>query len=385
MKYNFDQIIDRSNTHAIKWMTKENELPMWIADMDFETAPAVKEAIINRASHGVYGYSDWPDEWADAYANWWKTRHHWDVDPATLVYVSGVIPAISTMVRRLSAPNENVVVQTPVYNMFFNCIRNNGRVILENPLKEYPDGHFEMDLEDLEKKLSDPQTSLMILCNPQNPIGIVWDRETLDAVGQLAAKYGVTVISDEIHCDLTRPGVDYIPFASVSETNARISAVCIAPSKTFNLAGLQSAAVSIADPVLRHRVWRALNTDEVAEPNAFEIDAVLAAYQKGADWVNALRTYVFANRDYVETFLAEKLPQVKLVPGDATYLLWLDIRGMDGLNADAIREKSGLWLSDGAAYRAPGFLRMNIACPRSMVEEGMRRLLAAVSDFENTK
>ncbi len=379
MDYGFDRPVDRTGTHAIKWTGKEDELPMWIADMDFETAPAVKEALIRRASHGIYGYSDWPGAWADAYADWWKTRHSWAMDREALVYVSGVIPAISTMVRRLSVPAENVVVQTPVYNMFFNCIRNNGRNILENPLKECEDGHFEMDLEDLEKKLADPQTSLMILCNPQNPIGIVWDRDTLDTVGRLAEKYGVTVISDEIHCDLTRPGIDYIPFASVSERNARISATCIAPSKTFNIAGLQSAAVFIADPVLRHRVWRALNTDEAAEPNAFEIDAVLAAYQQGADWVDALRTYVFANRDYVETYLAEHLPQVKLVPGDATYLLWLDVRACGGLDADAVRARSGLWLSDGSAYHAPGFLRMNVACPRSMVEDGMERLSAAVS------
>ena len=278
--YHFDEIIDRRNTNSLKWDVEEKELPMWVADMDFQTAPEIREAIEKRAAHGVFGYSIIPEEWQQAYVDWWKLRHHFTMEKDWLIFCTGVIPAISSTVRKLTTPAEKVVVMTPVYNIFFNSIYNNGRNVLENKLIYEEDG-YHIDFEDLEEKLSDPQTSLLIFCNPQNPGGKIWDRETIARVGELCDKYHVLVISDEIHCDLTDPGKEYVPYASVSEICRNQCIMCIAPTKTFNIAGMQTAAVAVPNPVIRHKVWRALNTDEVAEPNAFAVDVAVAAFTKG--------------------------------------------------------------------------------------------------------
>lgn len=381
MIYDFDTPVDRTGTYSLKWDVKAGELPMWVADMDFQTAPEIREAIKQRAEHGVFGYSIIPDEWSQAYVNWWKTRHGFEVDEDWLIFCTGAIPAISTAVRKLTAPAENVVVITPVYNIFFNSIYNNGRNILECPLA-YQDGAYSIDFEDLERKLSDPQSSLLLFCNPQNPGGIIWNRDSIARVGELCKKYHVTVISDELHCDLTAPGKEYIPFASVSETCREISVTCWAPSKTFNMAGIQSAAVMIPNANLRHKMWRALNTDEVAEPNAFAMIATIAAFCEGAAWLDALREYIEMNRKYVAEYIANEIPQIRLMNSEATYLLWLDCQKLLGDNQDSewlaqdIREKTGLYLSDGKEYRGNGtsFLRMNIACPQSIVKEGLERL-----------
>ena len=298
MKYNFDKQVNRRNTGSLKWDVPENELPMWVADMDFETVPEVKDALAKRVEHGVFGYSILPNEWSASYVKWWKRRHGLELDPDKLIFVTGIVPAISSAVRKLTTPAENVLVQTPTYNIFFNSIVNNGRNVVECPLA-YDGEKYEMDFEALEEKLSDPQTSLMILCNPHNPVGRIWERETLARVGELCEKYHVTVLSDEIHCDITRPGTGYLPFASVSETCKNISVTCIAPTKAFNIAGIQTAAVMIPIEALHHIVWRALNTDEVAEPNVFAIGAAIAAYTKGEDWLEELRAYLFENRAYM--------------------------------------------------------------------------------------
>ena len=375
--FDFDKETDRRNTGSLKWDVKENELPMWVADMDFETAPAVINAIKARAEHGIFGYSVLPDKWYDAYIGWWKTRHGFSIDKDWLIFCTGVIPAISSIVRKLTTPAEKVVLMTPVYNIFFNSVLNNGRVVLECPL-DYSDGSYSIDFKALEKCLSDPQTSLMILCNPHNPIGKIWDAETLRRVADMCKKYSVTVISDEIHCDLTDPGCEYIPFASVSDTARLNSITCAAPTKSFNIAGLQTAAVIVPDPVLRHKVWRSLNTDEVAEPNVFAVDAVVAAYDEGAEWFDALRGYIYDNKKYAEEIL-DSFKNIRLVKSQATYLLWLDCTAMplkgDGL-AEDLRNKTGLYLSSGSAYKGngDGFLRMNIACPRSRLIDGLERL-----------
>lgn len=375
--FDFDKETDRRNTGSLKWDVKENELPMWVADMDFETAPAVINAIKARAEHGIFGYSVLPDKWYDAYIGWWKTRHGFSIDKDWLIFCTGVIPAISSIVRKLTTPAEKVVLMTPVYNIFFNSVLNNGRVVLECPL-DYSDGSYSIDYKALEKCLSDPQTSLMILCNPHNPIGKIWDAETLRRVADMCKKYSVTVISDEIHCDLTDPGCEYIPFASVSDTARLNSITCAAPTKSFNIAGLQTAAVIVPDPVLRHKVWRSLNTDEVAEPNVFAVDAVVAAYDEGAEWFDALRGYIYDNKKYAEEIL-DSFQKIRLVKSQATYLLWLDCTAMplkgDAL-AEDLRNKTGLYLSSGSAYKGngAGFLRMNIACPRSRLIDGLERL-----------
>lgn len=376
--YNFDTVTERRGTNSLKWDVREGELPMWVADMDFPAAPEILAAIKKRAEHGVFGYTVLPDEWYAAYIGWWKERHGFEMKKSWLMFCTGVVPAISSAVRKLTTPNENVLVQTPVYNIFFNSIENNGRRVLEAPLK-YDGENYSVDFAELEKKLADPQTTLMILCNPQNPSGKVWDAAALAKIGELAYDNHVTVIADEIHCDLTDPDCAYVPFASVSEKCRMNSVTCIAPTKAFNIAGLQTAAISVPNANLRHKIWRAINTDEVAEPNAFAADAAIAAFTMGGGWLDALRQYIFENKTLVSEFIAREIPQLRLVPSQATYLLWLDcsrIKAGSREVAKLIRRETGLYLSNGEAYRGDGanFLRMNIACPRAVLQDGLARL-----------
>ena len=387
--YDFDKVIDRSGTDAAKWDVAPGELPMWVADMDFATAPEILEALSERLDNGIFGYTDVSDRWRSAYADWWSNRHGLSMEKDALLFVTGVIPAISSIVRKLTTPNENVIIQTPVYNIFFNSIKNNGCRVQESPLV-YENGVYSMNLVDLEAKMADPQTNLMILCNPHNPVGKIWDRATLAKIGDLAKENHVTVISDEIHCDITAPGKEYVPFASVSATCKAVSITCIAPTKAFNIAGLQTAAIYVPDPVLRHKVWRAINTDEVAEPNAFATVAAVAAFEKGGAWLDAMRKYVFDNRAYVTEALAKALPEVYVVPGEATYLLWIDVSAYPGDSreiANYLRKTTGLFVSNGLQYGAAGahHLRVNVACPRVLCEDGVKRLIAGLTAYRNEK
>ena len=388
MKYDFNTPINRRNTNSLKWDIAENELPMWVADMDFPTAPEIQMAIQNRAMHGIFGYSVIPDEWYQAYIGWWQRRHEFTIQKDWLIFSTGVIPAISSTVRKLTTPAEKVLIQTPVYNIFFNSILNNGRQVLENNLKS-SSGQYNIDFEDLEQKLSDPQTSLMILCNPHNPVGKIWDKNVLEQIGELCWKHHVVVLSDEIHCDLISPGMEYIPFASVSEKCRENSITCMAPTKAFNLAGLQTAAVMIPNASLRHKVWRALNTDEVAEPNAFAIDATIAAFEKGEAWLDELREYIFENKKWTVEFVEERIPQIRVVPSDATYLLWLDCSSLTGSAIEVaryIRENTGLYISEGSQFGSCGekFLRINVACPHSILEDGLKRLQKGIESYEKS-
>lgn len=385
MNYNFDEIVDRHGTRCLKWDLFDSKLPMWIADMDFKTAPAVVEALEKRAAHGVFGYTFIDDEWYDAIINWWKTRHHFEIQKDWLIFCTGVVPAISSIVRKLTTPAENVLVQTPVYNMFFNSIVNNGRNVIESPLV-YEDGVYHIDFENLEKQLANPQTSLMILCNPHNPVGKIWDKETLAKIGHLCAKHHVIVVSDEIHCDIVKPGCEYVPFALVSEECRENSVTCIAPTKAFNIAGLQTAAVYASNEAIRHKVWRGLNTDEVAEPNAFAIDAAVAAFNQGGPWLDELCAYLWENRKAAVAFIEKELPMLHPVDANATYLMWLDctsITTKPGVLAKWIRETTGLFVSAGDDYRqANGFLRINLACPKAQVMEGMQLLKEAITKIQ---
>ncbi|MEE1304880.1 MAG: MalY/PatB family protein [Agathobacter sp.] len=376
--YNFDEMVDRRGSYSYKWDVADNELPMWVADMDFRVAPEIREAIEERVKQDVFGYGMIPDSWQEAYASWWRRRHGYEMDKEALIFTTGVVPAISTTVRKITEPAEKVLIQTPVYNIFFNSIFNNGRYILESPLV-YKEGQYSIDWEDLEAKLSDPQTTLMILCNPHNPVGKIWDRDTLERIGQLCYKHGVVVLSDEIHCDITDPGREYIPFASVSDHCRDNSITCIAPTKAFNLAGFQTAAVYVPNPKLRHKVWRALNTDEVAEPNAFAIQVAEAAFNKGQAWLDELRQYLFENKKTVEKFIRDNNLRLWLVQSEATYLLWIDCSQYDKDSerlASFIRKETGLYLSEGSQYGESGrsFLRLNIACPRERLMDGLNRL-----------
>ncbi|MDC7288616.1 pyridoxal phosphate-dependent aminotransferase [Blautia schinkii] len=381
MKFDFNTMVDRRNTGSMKWDVAEHELPMWVADMDFRTAPGITESIMERAEQGVFGYTVLTDEWYQAYQSWWKERHHFAIERDWLIFCTGVVPAISSIVRKMTTVGENVVAMTPVYNIFFNSILNNGRNVLENRLI-YDGSEYQIDFNDLEEKLADPQTTLLILCNPHNPVGKIWDRETLSRIGDLCSAYHVLVLSDEIHCDITEPGWEYTPFASVSENCRRNSITCVAPTKAFNLAGIQTAAVIVPDDHLKYKVNRGLNTDEVAEPNVFAAIAPIAAFNNGGEWLDALREYLWENRRFAEKYIKNEIKGITPVSAKATYLLWLDCRALAGNSAELcsfIRSRSGLYLCDGNEYRnGEGFLRMNLACPRRLLEDGLVRLKNAV-------
>lgn len=383
MDFQFDESVDRRNTGSMKWDVAKGELPMWVADMDFRTAPGIIEKITERATQGVFGYTVVTDEWYQAYQTWWKKRHDFEIRKEWLVFCTGVVPAISSIVRKVTTVGENVVVLTPVYNIFFNSILNNGRNVLESRLK-YDGSRYRIDPDDLEEKLSDPQTTLFILCNPHNPVGKIWERETLERIGDLCSKHHVLVLSDEIHCDITEPGWEYTPFASVSENCRTNSITCVAPTKAFNLAGLQTAAVIVPDDHLRHKVSRGLNTDEVAEPNVFAAIAPIAAFACG-EWLDSLRNYLWENRAFAEEYIKKEIKGISPVSARATYLLWLDCRNMTESSTKFchfIRSHSGLYLSDGNEYRnGEGFLRMNLACPRQQVEDGLKRLKESVAAY----
>ena len=381
----FDEIVDRSNTGSLKWDVNKGELPMWVADMDFRTAPCITEAFVKRAEHGIYGYTLITDEWYEAYMSWWKNRHGFAIERDWLVFCTGVVPSISSIVRKLTTVGENVVVMTPVYNIFFNSIINNGRKVLESKLI-YKDGEYSIDYDDLSSKLADSQTTMLLLCNPHNPIGKIWDRDTLQRIGQMCADNNVLVVSDEIHCDIVKPGLGYIPFASVSDVCRDNSITCVSPTKAFNIAGIQTAAVIVPNRNIRAKVDRGLNTDEVAEPNVFAQIAPIAAFGKGGSWLDDLNAYLWGNRVYAEEFISREIPSLFTVKGEATYLLWIDCTQMSGLPQRLgryVRETSGLYLSDGRAYRnGEGFLRMNLACPRALLEDGLKRLKKSMTGKE---
>ena len=383
--FDFDRLTDRRGTLCYKWDVGENELPMWIADMDFEVAPPIKLAVESVASHGIYGYSTTPDEFFVAVSDYWARRHGFRFPTEWMVYSNGVVAAISSMVRKLTTPGEKVLIQAPVYNIFYNSILNNGRLVLSSDLVYDREQGYSIDFADLEAKLADPQTSLMILCNPPNPVGRIWTAEELGRIGELCKKYGVTVISDEIHCDMTQ-GRDYIPFASVSDTCADICVTAMAGSKTFNIAGLQSAVLAIKDPVLRHRVWRGVNTDEVGEPNCFAMRANIAAFTRCDGWVDEVCDYIAENKRYAREYINGRISGLYVPPTEATYLLWIDISGVCDDSVEfcrLIRERTGLFLNDGEEYGPSGrsFVRMNLATQRCRVEDGLERLRRGVEEL----
>lgn len=376
-EFDFDKVPSRKNTFSLKWDVQDGELPMWVADMDFETAPCVKSALIHRAEHGVFGYSIIPDAFFHSIQKWWKRRHHVQFKKEWMIYSSGVVAAISSMVRRLTMTGDSVLIQSPVYNIFYNSILNNGCHVLSSDLI-YANGEYHIDFDDLERKLSLERTTLMILCNPHNPVGKIWSKEELTKIVLLCKKYHVTIISDEIHCDICDPGKEYHPLLSIKESK-EISITCIAASKAFNLAGLQSACVIVPNQELRRKVNRGLNADEVAEPNAFSMIGNIAAFEEGEPWLNALNQYLYENKKWVSAYIKENLPHLYLVPSEATYLLWVDISYYSHHSkdfAESLRKATGLFVSEGEEYGESGkdFIRINIATTLENVKEGMRRL-----------
>ena len=389
MKYDFDKLTDRFNQNSLKWDVQKNELPMWVADMDFEVAPEIVNALQERLDKKVFGYNIIPNEWNKAYVNHWKNKHGYEMKEDELLFSTGVVPTISSLVRKLTTPGENVLIQTPVYNIFFNSIVNNGRNVLESPLI-YKDGKYEINYTDLEEKLSLGQTTMMILCNPHNPIGKIWSKDELAKIGNLCHKYNVIVLSDEIHCDITDPDKNYIPFQSVNEKCMDISIMAMAPTKCFNIAGLQTSAICVPNKFLRHKVWRAINTDEIAEPNTFAIQAAIAAFNNGEEWLSEMRQYVYENKQIVSKYLKDNIKEVYLVPSEATYLLWIDCSKITENTLDLcdfIRKETGLYVSDGVQYGKTGanFIRLNIACPKEHLLDGLNRFKIGIEKYIELK
>ncbi|WP_107994719.1 MalY/PatB family protein [Trichococcus paludicola] len=386
MPFDFDQVIDRRNTNSYKWEVKAGELPMWVADMDFGTAPAVVDAIEKRLKQGAFGYNTVPDSFRESIIRWWQRRHQFTMEKEWILYCTGVVPAISSLVRKMTEIGDDIVVLSPVYNIFYNSILNNGRKVLASEL-HYGDGSYAIDFADLEEKLSRSTTALFIFCNPHNPIGKVWDRPTLERIAELCIKHDVLVVSDEIHCDLTHIDHAYIPFASVSEEIADRTITCVAPTKAFNLAGLQTAAIVIPNPEIRKLVDRGINTDEVAEPNTFAIQAAEAAFDEGEEWLEELQDYLEENRIFLISSLKQLVPEVYVVEAEATYLAWIDCATIteDTKKLCAfIREKTGLYLSEGDIFGGNGsrFVRWNYACPKALLEDGIQRFVEGVELYK---
>ncbi|MCH5156238.1 MAG: pyridoxal phosphate-dependent aminotransferase [Clostridiales bacterium] len=389
MPYDFDKMPDRRQSHSLKWDVQKNELPMWVADMDFAAAPQITDALLRRVNHGVFGYSIVPDEWYDAIISWWKRRHGFTIDKEWLQFCTGVVPAISCLVQRLTNIGDNVAVMTPVFDIFFHSIENFGRHVAECPLA-YSDGIYSIDFDRLEKVLSNPLTTLLILCNPHNPTGNVWTAEQLKKIGTLCKKHGVVVLSDEIHCDITLPDVDYTPFASVSKECAENSITCISASKAFNIAGMQSAAVFVPNKSLREATVRGLNSMEVAEPNCFAVESTVAAFNHGEEWLNELRGYLAENRRAAAEFIKENIPTAHLIDAKATYLLWIDCSAFTNDSSELcafIKASNGLILSHGEQYRGNGktFVRMNTACSRARLTDGLNRLADGIKAYTASK
>lgn len=380
MKYDFDKTIDRRATNSYKWdSAPDGVLPMWVADMDFRTAPAIIDALQKRVAHGIFGYTRVPDAYYDAVTSWFSRRHGWDIDREWIIYTSGVVPAVSAVIKALTVPGDKVIVQTPVYNCFFSSIRNNGCEIVSNPLRRTADT-YEMDFDALERCAADPRAKVMLLCNPHNPAGRVWTPDELTRLGNICLRNGVTVVADEIHCELVYQGFKYTPFASLSDAFLHRSVTCVSPSKAFNIAGLQIANIVAFDNDLRSRIDKAININEVCDVNPFGVAATIAAYNEGEEWLNQLVDYLHDNYEAMAEFCRRELPEYPITRLESTYLVWMDCSSL-GMPSDALEhallDDARLWLNAGTMYGAEGegYMRWNIACPRSVMLDGLNRFL----------
>lgn len=379
----FDRIIPRRGSGCSKWDSDQDEamLPMWVADMDFATAPAIVEALQRRVSHGIFGYAKIPPGYYRAVVDWFARRHRVELQPDWILPATGVVPAISAVIRALTTAGDGVLVLSPVYNCFHSSIRNMQCRLIESELV-LEGGRYAIDFDDLEARLVDPSCKLLLLCNPHNPVGRAWSRDELKRIGALCLAHEVTVVSDEIHCDLVMPGFRHVPYASLGPEYALRSVSFVSPSKAFNLAGLQVANILAADPRIRERVDRALNIHEVGEIGPLAVEAQIAAYTQGGPWLDALLPYLHTNYLYLRDFLGRHAPRLEISPLEATYLVWIDCRklGMSSARIAELALGAHLRINPGTLYgrAGEGFIRINIACPRAQLEEGLRRLVQAL-------
>jgi cystathionine beta-lyase len=385
--FNFDQIVERQGTGSVKWDSMGNSsiLPMWVADMDFRTAEPIVSALKQRVEHGVFGYTKVPDAYYAAVINWFDKRHNFHIQREWIQYTSGVVPALSAILKALTNPGDGVIVQTPAYNCFFSSIRNMDCHLVENPLVNR-DGYYEMDFDDLERKASRSDVKVLILCNPHNPVGRAWTQEELTRLGEICFRHGVKVISDEIHCDLTFPGVQHQPFAALGDEFLANTVTTNSPSKSFNIAGLQIANIITADKQLRDKIDRALNIHEVCDVNPFGVAALMAAYNESEAWLDALREYLHQNYLVVVAFINQHLPRLSVIQQEATYLAWIDCRQLD-MPSEEIGEKliteGALMLNQGAVYgtQGEGYIRLNMACPRAQLLDGLQRMARVLGNL----
>ena len=389
MEYDFSRPTDRRGTDSYKWDSapEADIIPLWVADMDFETFPAITEALQRRVAHGIFGYTRVPEAYYEAVCRWFKKRHGWHINREDIIYTSGVVPAVSAVIKALTLPGDQVIVQGPVYNCFFSSIRNNGCEMVSNSLiynKE--ELRYEIDFDDLERKLKHERARLMLLCNPHNPGGRVWTRDELTRVAELCRKYGVRVVSDEIHCELTLYDNEYVPFGSLPDELSRDSITCCSPSKAFNTAGLQIANIVCRDAEVRNRIDRAININEVCDVNPFGVIALQAAYSdEGYEWLTQLRKYISANYDLLLERFARELPKCKVMRMEGTYLAWIDCSELH-IPSDEIEEmlmhENKVWVNAGSMYGAKGaaFIRINMACTSELLNEGITRIVNGLGD-----
>lgn len=389
MEYDFSRPTDRRGTDSYKWDSapEADIIPLWVADMDFETFPAITEALQRRVAHGIFGYTRVPEAYYEAVCRWFKKRHGWHINREDIIYTSGVVPAVSAVIKALTLPGDQVIVQGPVYNCFFSSIRNNGCEMVSNSLiynKE--ELRYEIDFDDLERKLKHERARLMLLCNPHNPGGRVWTRDELTRVAELCRKYGVRVVSDEIHCELTLYDNEYVPFGSLPDELSRDSITCCSPSKAFNTAGLQIANIVCRDAEVRNRINRAININEVCDVNPFGVIALQAAYSdEGYEWLTQLRKYISANYDLLLERFARELPKCKVMRMEGTYLAWIDCSELH-IPSDEIEEmlmhENKVWVNAGSMYGAEGaaFIRINMACTSELLNEGITRIVNGLGD-----
>lgn len=384
MKYDFSRPTDRRGTDSYKWDSapEADIIPLWVADMDFETFPGITEALQRRVAHGIFGYTRVPEAYYEAVCRWFGKHHGWHINREDIIYTSGVVPAVSAVIKALTLPGDQVIVQGPVYNCFFSSIRNNGCEMVSNSLiynKE--ELRYEIDFDDLERKLAHERARLMLLCNPHNPGGRVWTRDELTRVAELCHKYGVRVVSDEIHCELTLYDNEYVPFGSLPDELSHGSITCCSPSKAFNTAGLQIANIVCRDAEMRNRIDRAININEVCDVNPFGVIALQAAYSdEGYEWLTQLRAYISSNYDLLRERFARELPKCKVMRMEGTYLAWIDCSELH-ISSDEIEEmlmhENKVWVNAGSMYGTEGaaFIRINMACTSELLNEGITRIV----------
>ena len=383
-KYHFDEYVERRGTGCVKYdeAPHADVIPLWVADMDFRAAPAIQEAVCRRAAHGVYGYTVVTDEYYAAVINWFSRRHQWNIYREEMLYTTGVVPAMSVAIKALTMPGVKVLILSPDYNCFFSSIRNNGCEVLETALKKDGENRFAVQWEDFEAKCADEKTTVFLLCNPHNPTGRVWTADELARMNDICLRHHVKVVSDEIHCELIMPGHRFQPFAAVSEACRMNSVVLNSPSKSFNIAGLQTANIICAQPDWRRRLERAININEVCDLNPFGPVALQAAYNDSEDWIDELNEYLWENYQALCHYFAEHQPQLVVTPLEGTYLVWVDVSAC-GIPVEQLCDRwlneAHVWVNPGTMYgpeTGRGYVRINIACPRARLMEGLERMNA---------